>query len=152
MVQWSRLPCNLTYVIKCNADWSTKLVVLKGAIGSKPISVTMKADTKRHWYYNGEYISSVNGCLDIDLGFSPSTNLLPIRRLGLVRGRDANVTAAWVAFPSMKLKPLHQVYTKINDHLIHYESAGGKFKRDLVVNRLGFVLDYPGLWQAETSS
>jgi uncharacterized protein len=152
VLQWERLPCNITYVIKCNADWSTRVAILKGTIGPKQISVTIKADRKGHWFYNGELVSSVNGCVDVDLGFSPSTNLLPIRRLELVAGRDTDVTAAWVAFPSLKLKPLHQVYTKIDDHLIHYESADGRFKRDLVVNRLGFILDYPGLWRAEIPS
>jgi hypothetical protein len=38
------------------------------------------------------------GCLDIDLGFSPSTNLLPIRRLTLAVGEAATVRAAWLPF------------------------------------------------------
>jgi hypothetical protein len=34
----------------------------------------------------------------------------------------------------------------------HYESAGGQFQRDLGVNSAGFVVRYPGLWQAEAAA
>jgi uncharacterized protein len=118
-------------------------------IGTKRVAVKIKADSKGQWLYNGERVSSVQGCIDVDLGFSPSTNLLPINRLKLLPGQAQEVTAAWVAFPSLKLKALHQTYTRIDDEHVHYESAGGKFKRDLRVNRLGFVLDYPDIWQVE---
>ncbi len=38
-------------------------------------------------------------CVDIDLNFSSSTNLLPIRRLDLAIGQDAELTAAWLVSP-----------------------------------------------------
>jgi len=120
-----------------------------GNIGTKRVAIHIKADSKGHWLYNGEGLSSVQGCIDVDLGFSPSTNLLPINRLQLLPGQTQEVTAAWVAFPSLKVKALRQRYTRIDAENIHYESAGGKFKRDLRINRHGFVLDYPDFWQVE---
>ena len=87
----------------------------------------------------------------MDLGFSPSTNLLPIRRLRLGTGETAEVTAAWVEFPSFKVKPLKQSYSRFEQNTFHYESAGGRFQRDLVVNREGFVMRYPGLWEMEAA-
>ena len=42
---------------------------------------------------------AVDGCRDIDLNFSPSTNVLPIRRLSLDVGDQAAVRAAWLRFP-----------------------------------------------------
>jgi hypothetical protein len=41
---------------------------------------------------NGAAVSAVEGCIDIDLKYSPSTNLLPIRRLNLAIGESAEVT------------------------------------------------------------
>jgi hypothetical protein len=44
------------------------------------------------------------GCVNIDLNFSPSTNLLPIRRLDLSVGASAIVRAAWLRFPGMNVQ------------------------------------------------
>ena len=151
VVQWKSRPCSMEYVIRCNALWQTRTTLLMCNIGAKRVAVEIKVDSKGQWRYNGEIVGTVQGCIDVDLGFSPSTNLLPIRRLKLLPGQTEEVTAAWVAFPSLKLRPLHQTYTRIDNERIHYESAGGKFKRDLRVNRLGFVLDYPDFWQVETT-
>ncbi len=92
------------------------------------------------------------GCIDLDLNFSPSTNLLPIRRLALTVGETADVRAAWLRFPSFKLEPLPQQYRRIGETTYRYESAGGQFIADLKVNRSGFVVDYPSIWQAEITS
>jgi len=149
VIQWERRPCRIEYIVRCNAGWETRTVLLMGNIGAKRVAVQIKADSKGHWLYNGEGVSSVQGCIDVDLGFSPSTNLLPIRRIKLLPGQSQDITAAWVEFPSLKLKALHQRYTRIDAEHIHYESAGGKFRRDLRINRHGLVLNYPDFWQAE---
>jgi hypothetical protein len=94
----------------------------------------------------------VQGCLDVDLGFSPSTNLLPIRRLKLEIGARADVRAAWVRFPELTLELLEQSYTRLTEHTYLYESAGGEFKRELTVNADGFVVEYPGLWRDESTA
>jgi hypothetical protein len=92
------------------------------------------------------------GCIDLDLNFSPSTNLLPIRRLDIAIGETADIKAAWLRFPSFKLEPLPQRYHHLDETTYHYESGGGEFVADLRVNRSGFVIDYPGLWQSEATS
>jgi uncharacterized protein len=83
------------------------------------------------------------------LNFSPSTNLLPIRRLGLALGQEAEVKAAWLRFPSFTLEPLVQRYRRIDAAAYRYESAGGRFVSELRVNAAGFVIDYPSAWQIE---
>ena len=104
---------------------------------------------------NGVDVPAVSGSEDIDLGFSPSTNLLPIRRLALKVGEHAAVRAAWVRFPELTLELLEQSYTRIASDCYRYESAGGSdgggaFQRDLKVDENGFVLEYPDLWYAES--
>ena len=69
----------------------------------------------------------VSGCIDLDLNFSPSTNLLPIRRLNLSVGQQATVRAAWLRFPSFALEPLDQLYRRVGESSYRYESASGKF-------------------------
>ena len=92
----------------------------------------------------------IQGAIDVDLGFTPSTNLLPIRRLNLQIGESREVRAAWVKFPDLTLEPLDQKYTRLQADKYLYESAGGKFRRELTVDDYGFVLEYPDFWKAET--
>jgi len=112
----------------------------------------LSRDTERAWTANEVRCPAVQGCLDVDLGFSPSTNLLPIRRLNLAIGEHAAVRAAWVRFPGFSLEVLDQTYTRLAESTYLYESAGGQFRRELTVNSDGWVVDYPGLWRAESGA
>jgi hypothetical protein len=113
--------------------------------------VEIAVDAQQRWSLNGIDCPRVAGCHDIDLSFSPATNLLPIRRLALRVGERANVRAAWLRFPAFSLEPLDQVYEHIGDASYRYESAGGAFVAQLQVNSLGFVTNYPNLWQQEST-
>ena len=86
------------------------------------------------------------GAFDVDLGGSPLTNTLPIRRLGLLkaeRGVSHRISAAWVLLPSLEVVQADQIYTPLGDNRIRYASE--TFSADLTVDDEGFVLDYPGL-------
>jgi hypothetical protein len=94
----------------------------------------------------------VSGCLDIDLNFSPSTNLLPVRRLNLPVGQEGTVRAAWLRFPSFELEVLEQVYRRVASRTFIYESGGGRFSAQLDVNDVGLPTNYAGVWRAEASA
>lgn len=141
-------PCRLDYEVVCNSVWETRSGRVSGWVGDEPVEIEISVDASHHWYIDGEENRQVEGCTDLDLNFSPSTNLLPIRRLGLSVGQGADVKAAWLRFPSFTLELLEQRYTRIGEGIYRYESAGGKFTCELAVNAAGFVNDYPGFWQA----
>ena len=141
-------PCRLDYLIVCDPDWRTISGKVSGWVGEREIDVECSVESGR-WRLNGAECPQVEGCIDLDLNFSPSTNLLPIRRLGLAVGQEAPVRAAWLRFPSFALEPLEQVYRRLDAKTYRYESAGGSFVRELAVDDAGFVTLYPGLWEAE---
>ncbi len=143
-------PCRLDYEIECDMLWGTRDVMVRGQIGEAPVSLALSRDGEGAWCANGTAQPAVQGCIDIDLGFSPSTNLLPIRRLKLPIGARAQVRAAWVRFPELTLEVLEQSYTRLTELTYKYESAGGEFTRELTVNAHGFVVDYPGVWRDES--
>ena len=89
------------------------------------------------------------GCRDIDLNFSPSTNVLPIRRLSLDVGDQAAVRAAWLRFPGFELEPLDQVYVRTEPLEYRYESGGGRFVAAIRVDENGLVSRYPGFWETD---
>lgn len=144
-------PCRLDYEIECDGHWGTRDVSVRGQVGALPVSLVLSRSAEGVWSSNELPLPALNGCMDIDLGFSPSTNLLPIRRMKLGIGEHAPVLAAWVRFPDFAVEVLDQTYTRLSESTYHYESAGGAFTADLTVDPDGFVLEYPGLWKAETA-
>jgi uncharacterized protein len=144
-----RRPVRLDYLVICNADWQTRSASVSGWVGDETVCIDISVDEARRWRLNGVEVSAVEGCLDIDLNFSPSTNLLPIRRLRLNVGDEVAATAAWLRFPDFRLEPLTQSYRRISGAGYRYESGGGEFVAQLSVNEVGFVTSYPNLWVVE---
>ncbi|MPY88929.1 MAG: hypothetical protein GEU99_13495 [Luteitalea sp.] len=145
-------PCRLDYRVACDAAWRTVSAQVTGWLGDASIDIAITVADDRRWVLNGQAYPDVQGCVDVDLSFSPSTNLLPIRREQLQVGQRAVVRAAWLRFPAGTLEPLDQVYERIDQSKYRYESAGGAFRALLETNGAGFVISYPGLWQAEVST
>lgn len=143
-------PCLLNYQISGDADWRTVAATVTGWVGSLGVDVRLARDAADRWTLNGAPCPAVAGCLDLDLNFSPSTNLLPIRRLGLAVGQAAEVRAAWLRFPEFTLEPLSQVYRRTGKSSYRYEASGGAFVAHLTVDAIGWVTRYPRFWQAET--
>jgi uncharacterized protein len=142
-------PCRLEYDIACDRDWSTRRCSVAGLVGTTRVSLELERSARGDWSVNGSEVPSLDRCSDVDLGFSPATNLLPIRRLRLSVGAAAPVRAAWVRFPEMTVEVLEQEYRRVSVDRYHYESAGGAFQRELIVDDSGFVLHYPELWSSE---
>jgi len=143
--QYQRQAVKLDYTIGCDRRWQTLSAKIAGWVGDLSIEVAIVREPSGVWHLNGQECPAVAGCTDIDLNFSPSTNLLPIRRLRLSIGQSAPVQAAWLRFPSFALEPLAQVYTCLDRHSFLYES-GGRFVAELDVDDAGLVTTYPDFW------
>ena len=143
--------CRLSYLIVCDSGWNTLSGMVSGWVGNNLVNIELLVD-EHCWTMNGVTQAQVDGCVDLDLNFSPSTNLLPIRRLKLEVGQSAEVKAAWLRFPSFELEPFPQVYTRVDESTYRYSSRDGEFVADLTVDDVGFPTVYPGLWEAELES
>lgn len=139
--------CRMDYEIACDAQWRTLSAVVSGWVGEQDVEIEVSRAEPGLWRLNGREIQEVAGCIDVDLNFSPSTNTLPIRRLGLKVGQSASVRAAWLRFPSFALEPLDQSYTRLETTLYRYESAGGRFVAPVEVDETGLVLKYGEIWE-----
>ncbi|HUP47984.1 MAG TPA: putative glycolipid-binding domain-containing protein [Thermoanaerobaculia bacterium] len=143
-------PVRLDYRVTCDALWRTQRASVQGWVGPTEVAVEIAVTPDGEWFLGGAAVPSVTGCTDIDLNFSPSTNLLPIRRLSLAIGEEAAVRAAWLRFPSFNLEILEQTYRRLGSRLYQYASAG--FSARLEVNDAGFPAIYGDVWRAEATS
>ena len=146
-------PARLEYLVICDARWHTLAGRIKGWLGDAPIDLVIDADGEGRWRINGHEAPDVVGCLDLDLSFSPSTNLLPVRRLDLAIGASADVRSAWLRLaPEPRLERLHQRYRRVSADTYRYESPSHDFTGDIRVNEAGLVVHYSGLWEVESGS
>ena len=149
LIEHDGAPCALDYEVVCDESWRTRSTVVTGLVGDEIVDVSILATAAGVWTMNGRDVDAVAGCIDVDLNFSPSTNTLPIRRLQLEVGEEAEVRAAWLRFPSFELEPLVQRYRRLDEHAYHYES--GTFSADVAVNAAGLVTSYEGFCEAVAS-
>jgi hypothetical protein len=143
----------LVYLIECDHDWRTRETVVTGSASGAPMRFEFGADGAGHWTLNGAPLPLVEGALDIDLGFTPATNLLPIRRLNLAVGERAEVRTAWVRFPELRVEALEQSYQRDAARVFRYDALvdGERFHARLDTDEFGRVLHYEGLWEAEST-
>jgi hypothetical protein len=142
-------PYVVRYSIEVDDAWRTRAVQLDVEKDGQH-RVALAADGAGNWSRDTERLAAFDGCLDVDLEWSPSTNTLPIRRLGLAVGEAKVVTAAWVRLPSLEIQRLDQSYERLDDRRYRYRS--GRFTADLGVDADGIVLQYGVNWKAVATS
>jgi hypothetical protein len=132
-------PGEIRYEVAVDERWRTT----KGSInlGEKTINIAV-SDGK--WQIDGEENHELTGCIDVDLGWTPSTNTVAIKRLALEVGETAETRSAWLRFPEMEFTPSIQNYTRVSNTHWRYHSATADY--DLEVSPDGVVCRYGDLW------
>lgn len=140
-------PCHFQYDVFTDRAWQTRSAKVTGFVGRKAIDPRIRADRAGRWELNGVFKKTVQGCIDLDLGFTPATNLIALRRLALKVGQRADAPAAYLRFPDMRLIVLPQTYRRIGPIEYEYEAPTVDYSAILQVARSGAVIRYPGLFE-----
>src|SRR5688500_14461112 len=140
-----RAPMIVRYDIGCDQAWSARSVTIEQHLG----------DTQRHlkleragegWLVGGVRDARLDGCAEPDLGLTPSTNAVAIRRLDLAIGQAAEIKCAWVKFPALSVEPSLQRYERLGDHDYRYTNVASGFTALVAVDVLGLPVSYEGIW------
>jgi len=140
-----RRPLEITYAIRCADDWTAQTI---------EIEQTRDGETRRlhlaragdGWLVDGAAEPRLAGCHEVDIGLTPSTNALAIRRLGLVIGACGNLTAAWVRLPVLAVEPSHQRYERLGQYDYRYANLDSGFTAIVTVDDLALPVSYEGVW------
>ncbi|HEX2028198.1 MAG TPA: putative glycolipid-binding domain-containing protein [Nitriliruptorales bacterium] len=135
------VPVEVRYAVLTDARWFTREVAVR-VVDADGLLLAMEGGS---WWRDRASVPQLDGCVDVDLGFTPATNTLPINRLDLAVGGERELTAAWLQAPSLELRPLHQRYERLDERTYRYRS--GDFTARLEVDHLGLVRDYEGHWE-----
>lgn len=138
----------LHYRVRCDPAWHTQWGTVRGWVGRQAVDLAVTRDARGHWKLDNEVVSDLAHCVDLDLGFTPATNLLPLRRLHLQPGERAAAPAAWLDVAQAELGLLEQHYERHSETGYDYRAERVDYAARLQVTPEGFVRDYPGLWLA----
>jgi len=141
-------PCHLTYEVECDVDWCARSALVHGWIGRRYIDLAILRGRESNGSW-AVWSVAVAGCIDVDLNFTPATNLFAIRRLALDVGENAQAPAAWLRFPELQLERLEQRYERVTEDAYDYRAPSVDYAETLRVSLTGFVTHYPGLWEVE---
>src|SRR5690349_17384554 len=86
----------LNYQVRCDDAWRSTDAEIDGWLGARPVAIRITHTAGGDWVINGNVVDGLNDCIDLDLGFTPSTNTLALRRLNLADGQAEDAPAAWL--------------------------------------------------------
>jgi len=134
--------------LKLDSVWRTRRARIQTTSESGVTERVVQADGAGHWRIDGADAGHLNGCIDIDLESSAMTNALPVHRLGLAVGQQADAPACYVRIDGT-IERLEQSYLRIQDaemgQRFDYEAPIFDFHCQMVYDKAGFVLEYPGI-------
>ncbi|GIO29758.1 MULTISPECIES: putative glycolipid-binding domain-containing protein [Paenibacillus] len=133
------------YHVVCDVLGNTREAVIRYVRQENVQTMRLQKDEANRWTQDGIHLPEFDGFTDIDIGATPSTNLLPIRRTRLEIGESREMTAVWVRFPEFDVMPLKQMYTRLGECEYEYRSMSGYTAR-LRTDQEGIIREYEGEW------
>ena len=76
------LPCHIEYAVAVDRQWRPGQARATITTPSGTREIVLRSRHGAGWEVNGELMSHLDGCPDVDFGWTPATNTVPIRRLG----------------------------------------------------------------------
>jgi uncharacterized protein len=141
------VPLRADYVIRCDTAWRTREVEVDQLLGDVRARLALRADGSGNWLLNGTEAPTLAGCIDADLEFSPSTNSLPIARVGFGVGERREIRAAWVRFPSLRVEAAWQAYERTGEERYRFRGLDTGFESEIEVDEAGLAVVYAGVWE-----
>jgi hypothetical protein len=142
-------PARLNYDLELNPDWTTSRGIIRGFLGENPVEQTIVRDADG-WSMNGTKVPGLEHLHDLDLGFTPATNLPYLRRANLNIGEAIDRAVAWWEPGVATLQSLPQHYRRRDEQAYWYESPTVSYEAILEFSDNGFARNYPGLWVMES--
>ena len=143
----------LSYDVVCDGAWRTCSARVRRWIGDRFVELSADRADDGAWKLNGKRApQEIGRCCDLDLGFTPATNVIPVRRLALTVGQEAEATAARLDPSDWTLENLLQRYRRESEQEYWYEAPAFGYAATLSVTQSGMLRRYPGLWELENNS
>jgi uncharacterized protein len=139
------MPLIVRYDIDCGRDWSARSVTIEQRRNDAQRRLRL-GRAGDGWLVDDARDARLDGCAEPDLGLTPSTNALAIRRLDLAIGQAAEIKCAWVKFPALSVEPSLQRYERLGERRYRYTNVASGFTALVAVDALGLPVSYESIW------
>ena len=138
----------VAFAVQLDEEWRSRRAEVTVHDGHGSRELVLESDGNGNWSINGSVAPELEGCLDVDIAATPSTNTFVIRRLSLPIGRVGEVRVAWVSVPGLEVATVEQSYTHLESRdgtdRYEYRSRGSIDGWVIEVDEDGVALDYEG--------
>jgi uncharacterized protein len=139
---------SISYRVECDAQWRTISGRIAGFIGQRSFDFVVAREDVG-WTLNGSPKPGLDHLVDLDLSFTPATNLLQLKRVAIAEGEAVPLPAAWLDVDEGTLTELPQFYQRRGPSTFWYRAPSVGYEGLLQLAPNGFIQNYPNLWQAE---
>ncbi len=156
------LPYRLDYELETVAGWVTSRLDVRASGEGWSRRLVLRRDADGAWSIDAEATGAPDlalpggeahqfaGALDIDLGRSPLTNTMPVRREGLLAGGRHEFLMAWISVPDLRVTAARQAYEHVRIEpgagaTIRFRGLDSDFNSVLRFDDEGLITDYPQL-------
>lgn len=141
---------SVRYDITLDPNWHTRHAQVWSLSSTGERQATLETDGSGGWQVNGSPRPDLEGCLDVDMESSACTNTIPIHRMRLGVGEQAEAPAAYVRALDLAVERLEQCYVRLDNaedvhHRYDYSAPVFNFACRLIYDESGLVLEYPGI-------
>lgn len=140
---------SVEYDIELDGAWRTRRAQVRGRSARGDAAIVVTGDGRGRWHVDGVARPELDGCMDVDLESSAMTNALPVHRLDLRPGDDAEAPAVYVRALGLGTERLEQRYRCLDRDAsgwrVAYDAPVFHVRCELRYDASGLVTTYPGL-------
>lgn len=138
------------YVVRLSARWRVQQVLLFRDLPDPDL--WLATDGGGRWgEVGGAHRVELDGCVDVEIGCTPFTYSLPIRRLPLAVGESARTEVVTVDVETLAVRREQRTYTRSATHRFTIQGTGGSATA-VEVDEYGLVIDEPNRFRRVQAS
>jgi hypothetical protein len=131
------------YVVRLSPLWQVRQMLLFRDMEEPDL--WLATDGSGRWgEMNGVHRTELDGCRDLDLGCTPFTLMLPVRRLPVDVGDEFEVPVIDVDVNTLAVARSTRSFTRVSERGWMYREGSTATARGITVDEYGLVLDDPG--------
>ena len=141
-------PACIHYSVDVDTAWRAQRGTVQGFLASGRVDHLISREPEG-WHLDGALVCGLEHLCDIDYGFTPATNLLPLRRVAPAPGQAVDLPVAWFDIDAATLTELPQRYERRDATTYWYMAPTVPYEGLLELSDNGFARSYPHLWAME---
>lgn len=134
------------YRIELDSSWAVRRAGIVTRLGADEFTLMLERHDDGAWSVGGVRAPQFDGAEEIEFAFSPVTESITVKHLGLGVGETRSVRTIVVTEPELMVEAHEHRYRRLDE--THYEYESDRERVVLTVDDDGLVIEHPGMFEA----